>query len=67
MTGLRARPWQPNLHTHEEAGDTLAKLCPRQPEPGFAPTLRAFTECNPRIARVSAMLAVALLIWSSMQ
>jgi hypothetical protein len=62
MTGLRARPWQPGLYRDGPEGDTLARLAPRQPEPGFVATLLAAADAHPRFARIYAITAALAVV-----
>jgi hypothetical protein len=58
----QARAWQPDVYTHEEAGDLLARLAPRTPEPGYWDTLRAAVEAHPRFARAYVIVAALAVI-----
>lgn len=61
MTGLRARPWLPQ--PDDAARDWHARYAPGR-DPGLWQTLRDACEAMPRTARVLAMAAGLLLIWS---
>ncbi len=60
MTGLRARPWQPQ--PDEAARELHARYAPAR-DPGPWQTLRDACAALPRTARVLAMAAGLLLIW----
>lgn len=60
MTGLRARPWQPQ--PDEAARELHARYAPGA-DPGLWQTLRAAAETMPRTARLLAMAAIVVVGW----
>lgn len=56
----RARPWQTLLNQHHR--DSNAALIDPRPEPGFWPTLSAFTRRHPRTWMVAVAITAGVLL-----